>query len=230
VRHWEVWNEPNISYFWQTTDNSNVPNATAYANLFIAASQAIKAADPNAIVMTAGLAPQGAYPNEDNVYTDNNWAFVNPVLFLERCYAVVGFKAAADIIAAHPYAVQDNPTGFPDPLAYGPWNGWSEIEVTNPSYRSIMTAQGDSAKKIWATEMGFWMRGGGSRTPTEVASYIPRVFDTWFGRTYTGPMFWYTHRDSGTGNTREESYGLLNFDWTKKLEPWNAYHDWVTTH
>ena len=54
VSHWEIWNEPNLRGFWATG-----PDPAAYAELPKATYPAVKQADPNATVVTGGLAPAG---------------------------------------------------------------------------------------------------------------------------------------------------------------------------
>jgi hypothetical protein len=49
VRTWEIWNEPDLSYFW----NGSVAD---YARLLKVAALAARQADPHAVIMTAGLA------------------------------------------------------------------------------------------------------------------------------------------------------------------------------
>src|SRR5437588_228155 len=73
VHTWEIWNEPNISQFWQPK-----PNVTAYTALLKAASITIKAADPSAQVVSAGLSPAADA-------TDGSQ--VAPVTFLTGIYA-----------------------------------------------------------------------------------------------------------------------------------------------
>ena len=51
IRSWQIWNEPNVSFFW-----SPRPNARAYAKMLAAASRALKRVDPHAEVVTGGLA------------------------------------------------------------------------------------------------------------------------------------------------------------------------------
>jgi hypothetical protein len=50
ITAWQIWNEPNIPIYWQPA-----PSAAAYAQMLRLASQKIKAADPNAEIVTAGL-------------------------------------------------------------------------------------------------------------------------------------------------------------------------------
>jgi hypothetical protein len=51
VRSWQVWNEPNLPVYWPAG-----PDPGAYARLLAATSEGIKAADPQAEVVSAGLA------------------------------------------------------------------------------------------------------------------------------------------------------------------------------
>jgi hypothetical protein len=52
IRHWEIWNEPDVSFFWRgSTDDM--------AKIAQVASEAVKAADPTATVMAAGFTGSG---------------------------------------------------------------------------------------------------------------------------------------------------------------------------
>ena len=82
VRMWQIWNEPHFTSYW-----SAQPFAPAYVRLLAAAHTAIKAADPSAQVVLAGLA-------------DFSWQY------LAQIYRVPGARAAFDIVALHPYTAQ----------------------------------------------------------------------------------------------------------------------------
>jgi Glycosyl hydrolase catalytic core len=84
IRSWQVWNEPNIPAFW-----ASGPNPTAYAQLLKVVGAAIRAADPGAEVVAAGLPPFGGG------YTITE--------FLDRMYAA-GARGTFDTMAIHPYA------------------------------------------------------------------------------------------------------------------------------
>jgi len=45
---WEIWNEPNLAWFWRN------PDPVAYAKLLKAAAPALRAADPGALIVSAG--------------------------------------------------------------------------------------------------------------------------------------------------------------------------------
>jgi hypothetical protein len=80
VNTWEIWNEPNLSKLWGTT-----PNVNDYANLLKAAYPAIKNANPDAIVISGGLASEQ-----------------NQIAFVTGLYAL-GANHYFDALALHPY-------------------------------------------------------------------------------------------------------------------------------
>jgi hypothetical protein len=51
VRYWEIWNEPNIAYFWKPE-----PDPEAYARLVKETSKTIKQIDPDATILAGVLA------------------------------------------------------------------------------------------------------------------------------------------------------------------------------
>jgi hypothetical protein len=55
VREWEIWNEENGAYFWPPAADS-----AAYADLYLAARQALHAVDPGARVVVGGLLARGS--------------------------------------------------------------------------------------------------------------------------------------------------------------------------
>jgi polysaccharide biosynthesis protein PslG len=131
AKYFEIWNEPNNPEFWAPK-----PNPGAYTADLKAAYTAIKTVDPSAVVISGGLAPE---LNSSKSYA--------PLTFLEDMYAD-GAEASFDGVGFHPYS-------YPaDPDTDSPTSAWSQMSLTSPSMRSIMAANGDSAKKIWITEFG----------------------------------------------------------------------------
>jgi len=131
AKYFEIWNEPNNPSFWAPR-----PDPAAYTADLKAAYAAIKNVDPSAIVLSGGLAPE---PNSSTSYA--------PLTFLADMYAD-GAKGSFDGVGFHPYS-------YPiDPDTFNPGSAWSQMSQTSPSIRSIMAANGDSAKKIWITEFG----------------------------------------------------------------------------
>jgi hypothetical protein len=118
VRLYEFLNEPDL-HGW---------TGTTYAQALIPVYDAIKAADPNAIVL-AGALWKGAG---------------GPVQFVTDMYNA-GAKGHFDMISLHLYD---------DPLAVGSWNIWNMAFHFSPSVRSVMDAHGDADIPIASTETG----------------------------------------------------------------------------
>jgi hypothetical protein len=79
IRMWQIWNEPNLIAYW-----SAQPSVEGYVKLLSAAHAAVKAADPGAKVVLAGL-------------TNYSWEY------LAQIYKVPGVRKLFDIAAVHPY-------------------------------------------------------------------------------------------------------------------------------
>ena len=78
IREWQVWNEPSLRGYW-----SIQPFARAYVTLLRAAHRAIKAADPGAVVVLAGL-PNLSWVDLGKIYR-------------------AGGRRWFDVAAVHPY-------------------------------------------------------------------------------------------------------------------------------
>jgi polysaccharide biosynthesis protein PslG len=84
IRSWQVWNEPNIPVYW-----ASGPNATQYTHLLFTVKSYIKAFDPRADVLAAGL------PNSNLGVPFRR--------YLKGMYQAGG-KEAFDTLSIHPYA------------------------------------------------------------------------------------------------------------------------------
>jgi hypothetical protein len=84
IRAWQVWNEPNLPIYW-----GGNPDPPAYARLLAATKRALKAVDPRAEVVSAGLAESRlGMPFEQ---------------FVHELYEA-GAADSLDTFALHPYA------------------------------------------------------------------------------------------------------------------------------
>jgi hypothetical protein len=83
-----------------------------------------------------------------------------------------------------------------------------------------MTANGDSAKKIWGTEWGAPTGGpSGSGFVSEAvqAAHITEAYRLFASYPWTGPLFVYNFHDNGTDtSTKENFFGMLRYDWSQK--------------
>ena len=78
--------------------------------------------------------------------------------------------------------------------------------------RQIEIAHGDTAKKIWATEVGC---NRSSLGDTECSNRISHAFGMWRGYTWAGALLWFTYWDPNV-------YGLVDGNWAPRPE-WLSY-------
>lgn len=190
VSAYEIWNEPNGAQFFAPK-----PDPAGYTDLLKAAYPKVKAADPNATVIGGVLGS----------VTDWGQWLINPVSFTQQMYAA-GAKGFFDALSFHPYQYT---LKFSDgyPIANSPMN-----QVI--AMRQIMLANGDGAKKIWATEYGEPMTAANEATQ---AAFIGDLMTKWQEMPYAGPIMIHTTRDRKTGSTNpEDVFGVFRTDWTPK--------------
>lgn len=135
IAAYQVWNEPNLSREW----GGQPPDAAAYTELLRVCSEAIRAADPNAIVISAGLAPTG---NEDA-------AALRDDLYLDQMYQA-GFQQYADVVGAHAPGFS-RPEVDPSEPEQGRWASFRRVE----DLRKIMITHGDAARQMAILETGW---------------------------------------------------------------------------
>jgi polysaccharide biosynthesis protein PslG len=202
VRHYELWNEPNVRTFWEP-----FPSPAAYARLVKAAYPAMKAADPSITVLAGALAPVGGY---NGPRCRGGVPRVNPIPFLRALYAH-GAGDSFDALSYHPYT-----DGVPS--GDHPCNAWRQLDATTPSLRSVMEEAGDGDKPIWATEFGAHVAEVGERRQAE---RLREAMELWPRYEWAGPFMAYTYRvDFAPG------FNLVRNDWTRR-PAWYAYRDAV---
>lgn len=185
VKHYEIWNEPNIPNFWRDTAASPYPNPVHYTELLIASYNAIKAVSNDCVVITGGTAPSA-----DSISRKK------PTTFLQAIYDNGG-KNYFDAVAHHPYTYP----AFPNQQEV--WSAWSQMSIesfyggsqTQPSLRGIMTANGDAHKKIWMTEFGAPTSGTNGVSETDQATMLQQAMALHRSYSWAGPLFVYTWRD-----------------------------------
>jgi hypothetical protein len=142
---WEIWNEPNTTTYWksgglrpETDVQIELSEVQNYVTLLNASYDALKAADPSAVILGGSLAG-----------CDFD--------YLAKMYQL---GAKYDGLAVHPYP-KANP--FNDGLTYGP----GAIDTRDPlalvwsfkpgieALRAMMVANGEADVKMWFTEFGW---------------------------------------------------------------------------
>jgi hypothetical protein len=137
IRNWQIWNEPNFKYFIAK------PNPTEYGTLVKISSTALKAADPGAQVILAGLfaRPKGSR-TASGKHKSLNWYASD---FVDRMYKTTpGLKTRFSGAALHPYTINAR-----------------ELPEVAEEFRSVLSANKDGAKGLWMTELG-WSSGKAS--------------------------------------------------------------------
>ncbi|MGD9318269.1 MAG: hypothetical protein PVG56_15640 [Anaerolineae bacterium] len=133
VTAYVIWNEPNLAAEWA----GQPPDAGTYVDLLCAAQSATHSADPQALVISAGLAPTNHV--DDSALDDR--------FYLQAMYDA-GAAACFDILGAHPYGFAYPPT---DP--HGDHDSLNFARLAD--LRAIMVENGDERKPVWATELGW---------------------------------------------------------------------------
>lgn len=210
VAAYEIWNEPNISTFWQPT-----PNVAAYTQLLKLAAAAMRSVNPSVVIITAGLSP-----------VDTGGGNLHPIDFIKGIYANGG-KDSCTAISHHPYCYPVLPTEF------ATYSAWSYMSQTTPtSIRSVMADNGDASKPLWITEMGA-PTSGPPTDPVRTCSmplgawaiydqcmqarYLQQVVSVSKTLTWVGPVFIYTYKDRGTNTAdRENFFGVVDFNGVRK--------------
>jgi hypothetical protein len=152
VRAYEIGNEPNITTMWGY-QNVNPQN---YARLLCRVYPEIKAIDPDATVVSAGIAPVGRQPEWYWHIVMDNHAFVQRMFDTMR----TEFPDVWPCFDAFGY----HPQGFP----YPPEISYEELQQQHPDdngngfhfrqteyYHALMEGYGIGDRQIWATEFGY---------------------------------------------------------------------------
>ena len=225
VLDYQIWNEPNMSMFWKDTVANPRPNAQHYGELLKAAYQAIKTDHPEANVIMSGIA---AIRNTGNQFGSDN---INASDYMQQIYDG-GYNKYFDAAAFHPYNQPFLPSDQfrqSDNFDIRTYNAWwrmlhsyaDDNNVTHKGFREIMTAGGDSSKKLWVTEYGAYTDGDAykvtEQTQAAMMADAVKQHDT---NDFFGPLFFHRFKDNlayGTPGTAEDFYGLYHSDGTPKL-------------
>jgi polysaccharide biosynthesis protein PslG len=214
----ELWNEENSSMFW----GGLPPNPRLYAAMVTAAYPQIKRADSSMTVVTGGLAPGGAYDDvtcSGSGGSGHNAQAWNGLNYLQALYAD-GIRGHFDAVGWHPYNYWKGATAA-QMLAYDRCSAWSQMASTPVSVRSLMSAHGDAAKRIWITETGAptciaaaTYRCVGPAQQADLASAEARLWQT---LSWAGGFYWYDIRDSNSASQEDDAhFGAVTSDDSSK--------------
>ncbi len=131
ITHYQIWNEPNIYPEW----GNDFADPAAYSEMLCRTYDALKAVDPNIVVISAAIAP--------TIALDGYFGYQD-LIYLQNMYDN-GAGACFDILSAQGYG-----------LFSGPTDRRMRLTTTNYArhiyYRDLMVANGDADKPIWISE------------------------------------------------------------------------------
>ena len=176
VQAWQVWNEPNLAREW----GGKRPDPAQYTALLGQVYRAIKAANPNAIVISAGMAPTG---------TDNAIAMPDTRFYTEMYRAMGGSSEGYfDMLGLHATGFAAPPETDPSEAAANPAYGGQRFFAFRhvEDIRAIMEANGDGKKRIAVLEFGWtsdsvnpdyiWHGAGAGIDEFVKADYLRRAY------------------------------------------------------
>ncbi len=147
IAAYEIWNEPNLARFW-----GRQVDPKEYVRLLQHGYRGVKQSDPNALVLFAGLAQNGA---------GDPTLGVDDIEFLRAAYKYENgvVRESFDAMGNHSYGYRSPPHA-----EYDQWFGDDSGPFrSHPSFffkrftqtRSVMEEFDDGAKPIWMTEVGW---------------------------------------------------------------------------
>ena len=189
ITHYQVWNEPNIYPEW----GNNPIDPAGYAEMLCRAYAALKAVDPNIVVISGAIAPTIALDGSRDL---------SDLVFLQALYDHGGGDCF-DVLSAQGYGLRSGPS---DRRLRA-----TSVNIGRHSYyRDIMVRNGDAHKPIWLSEAA-WnatldadlppeqisLYGNyGNVTQEQAARYMPMLYDRiqrewqWVGNV----MYWFFTR------------------------------------
>lgn len=145
IRAYQIWNEPNLGTEW----GGQTPDPGAYVKLLGVAYDAIKEADPNAMVISAGLSPTGTW---DEQTRPDDW-------YLESMYLAMDGSSDGyfDVLGAHGAGYLSPPETDPATVEADPALGGHRSMAFRriEDLRAIMVKYGDQDKQIALLEFGW---------------------------------------------------------------------------
>jgi hypothetical protein len=167
IRYYQIWNEPNIYPEW----GEQAVDPEAYTRLLCLAYEALRAVDPEIVVVAASLSPTVALTGRD----------LNDFIFMQRMYDA-GAAECFDVAAVQGYGFFSGPTD----QRLRPF----ELNFARHLYtRDIMVRNGDASTPIWITEAAWnpvdapevppdvsGRANFGVATPEQAAAYMPQAY------------------------------------------------------
>lgn len=210
LRTFEVWNEPNLPLFWAS------PNPAVYRDLLVTTAASIRAASPASRILFGGLSNHNPQPGT-----------IEPAAFLAAVCAAG--PCPVNGVAFHPYTTPRLASDVSAPVT-----GWARMTLSGsqPSLHQVMTDAGLTDARIWITEYGAPTGGNGREAvsaadpgsnPVDHVSEAVQaqivasgIEQSYLQRDLVGGFFVYTWRDLDYYHDREDHFGLVRLDGSRK--------------
>lgn len=134
INYYQVWNEPNIYPEW----GDDFANPADYTRLLCMTYDALKAVDPNIVVISGTIAPTDSL--------DGYFGY-HDLVFLQNMYDN-GAGECFDVLAAQGYGLNSGPTDRRQRVTHLSY-------ARHVQYRDIMVNNGDAHKPIWLSEVAW---------------------------------------------------------------------------
>jgi Cellulase (glycosyl hydrolase family 5) len=212
IRYWEIWNEPNASYFLlPQLQAGRVVSVENYRAMLDDASAAIHAANPEDVVIGGALFPNGVA--NSSVTAIAPLEFMRELLCLSpgpRPQRTCTTQVNVDAISVHPYT-----SGGPSTLPANPNNVWianlGSLTSLVKSAQSLGTLVSTHPAQTWVTEFGW------GSTPPAPAGVPLALEQRWVAETLyrawsagVSQFSWYALRDEAL--QAPNAYGGLYFE------------------
>jgi hypothetical protein len=181
--------------FWPSQPAGSAAGVGEYVDLLRSAAPAVRQADPQAVVVSAGLSG-------------------NDAAWLQRFYSnSISPRPYFDAVGVHPYSSTYSPTTCYQAQQKPQRDQFCALQ----NVRDVMVSNGDTGKEVWATEFGWQTTLVSEATQ---ASDVTSAFDVLehgapggqYSPPFIGPFKFV--RAAFVYSMREESgYGLLRDDW-----------------
>ena len=216
----EVWNEQNYAI----ENGGRVAPASYYVDLLAVAYDAIKAADPNVIVVAG--APTPTATNKIDVAIDD-------IIYFQQMFAIPKFWDKMDVVGAHFAGTLQPPDALPGQGARPEgWNGNSEFFFRRAEdLRAAMVRAGRGDRQVWITETGWATQNntpgyeyGNYNTAEMQAQYLKRAIEMarynyapWVGAVFVWNLnFAVSWQEAGNPLHEQAAFGILNPDWSPR--------------
>lgn len=210
VDAYEICNEPNVK---NASWGGNEPDPERFTEMLCVAAERIRQVDPQALVVSGGLAPVGRIAQPWPCGPNNNCTAMDERAYL-RAMLDAGAGACIDAFGYHPYGFDHIPERDAGEVA----NGFAFRGVE--ALRGILVETGWEAMPVWATEFN-WIRkpaGDGYEDCSSSEKFVD--------------YFAWQEVDAETQAdylTRAFEYADAHWPWMEAMFVWNLdWHDYLT--